>query len=135
MAHLELLHRSTSETILQACYAVYRERGFGFLEGLYKNSVAVEVSFLGMRVQREVPFQLFHRGQPVGLYRVDLLIEGCVLVEIKAQAGISDADERQLLNYLRASGIEVGLLFNFGPSPTFIRRVYSRAAQKFYEQH
>ena len=130
--HIELLHADISSRILTSCFEVYRIRGYGFLENIYKNSVAVELALRGSTVRREVPVEVNYKGQPVGTYRIDILVDSCVLLEVKTQNGIGDADVHQLMNYLRASGVHVGLLFNFGPKPAFARRVYSASTQTFF---
>lgn len=87
--------------------------------------MAVELRFRGLDVVREVPSEVVYRGVPVGFYRADMTVNECLLIEIKATKTITDADERQLLNYLKASRIEVGLLLHFGPKPSFRRLTYT----------
>jgi GxxExxY protein len=118
-----MLHETITSPILGAFYEIYRARGYGFLESVYSNSIAVELGIRGLSVKREVPAQVHWKGVPVGTYRMDLLVEGKVLVEVKTVERLTDAHKRQLVNYLKATGLEVGLLLNFGPEPQFIRRV------------
>jgi len=122
-----LLHGDISEKILGSFFQVYGDLGYGFLESPYKNALAIELTSRGLTVSREVPVEIHYRGLPVGSYRFDLLVAQCVLVEVKANNALFEADERQLLNYLRATNIEVGLLLNFGPKPSYKRLVYSNA--------
>lgn len=118
-----MMEEQLSSVVLRGFFSVYRERGHGFLEGVYSNSLAVELQHLGLKVQREVPVTVRHRGVDVGTYRIDLLVENRVLVEVKAQVNFGEADQRQLLNYLKATPYELGFLFNFGPRPAFLRRI------------
>jgi GxxExxY protein len=120
-----LLHATITEQILGAFFQVYRILGFGFLEAIYANALAVELGRRGLAIRREVPVEVHYEGVSVGTYRFDILVAGVVLIEIKASKALCEADERQLLNYLKASKTEVGLLLNFGPSPTHKRLVYS----------
>jgi GxxExxY protein len=121
-----LLEHQTTEQIIGAFFKVYRYFGFGFLESNYANAMEVELNRRGLRVAREVPVQVMYYGVAVGTYRFDMLVSGRVLVEVKAAERLSLTDERQLLNYLRATNMEVGLLLHFGPEPVFKRVVNSR---------
>jgi GxxExxY protein len=120
-----MLEFELSTQVLDCFFYVYRERGYGFLEKVYSNSLAAELEYRGVPVRREVPFELFHRGKPVGTYRVDLLVADRVLVEVKSTARLVDSDERQLLNCLKATPIEVRFLLHFGPQAKFLRKVLS----------
>jgi GxxExxY protein len=120
-----MLHSDVSGPALGAFHVVYKDLGFGFLESVYSNAMSVELRCRGLTVEREVPTEVIYRGVPVGLYRADMRVNDCLLVEIKATKTITDADERQLLNYLKASRIEVGLLLHFGPKPSFRRLIYT----------
>jgi GxxExxY protein len=95
------------------------------LEGSYANALAVELRSKGLSVRREVPIEVVYRGVPVGMYRVDLIVEESVLVEVKSTKTVSDADFRQVLNYLKATDLEVGFLLHFGPKPRFRRLIYT----------
>jgi GxxExxY protein len=121
-----LLHREITERILNSFYGVYDEHGYGFAEGVYSRSLVVELSSRGLKVAREVETIVMYKGVQVGVYRADLIVEGKVLVEVKTIETLSPADERQVLNYLKSTRLEVGLLLNFGPRPTFRRLVLSR---------
>ncbi|MGH7679820.1 MAG: GxxExxY protein [Gemmatimonadaceae bacterium] len=123
----ELLHAELTDKILGGCYAVYKVFGFGFLEAVYRNALAVELARLGLIVKKEVPVEILYLGVPVGTYRIDLLVNDKVIVESKTQKAITVADEKQLINYLKATPHEVGLVFNFGPEPKFQRMVYSNS--------
>jgi GxxExxY protein len=120
-----LLEAQLTGQIGGAFFDVYRELGFGFLEGAYANAFSVELRSRGLHVAREVPIEVVYRGVPVGTYRADMIVEGRVLVEVKAGKAVSEADERQLLNYLKASNCEVGMLLHFGPKPKIRRFIYT----------
>ena len=85
--------------------------------------MATELEYRGCRVERQTPFELHYRGKRVGRYRADLLVWNKVLIEVKSTRQLVEADERQLLNYLKATPIEVGFLLHFGPKPKFFRRI------------
>jgi GxxExxY protein len=120
-----LLHRDITDRILNSFYSVYREHGYGYAEGVYVRSLVVELQSRSMAVAREVETTVMYKGVEVGVYRADLIVEGKVLVEAKAITALTKADERQLLNYLKATRVDVGLLLNFGPDPSFRRLIHS----------
>lgn len=121
----KLLYRDLTERILNSCFTVYRALGHGFLESVYRNALCVELNQRGIAARREVPVEILYLGVPVGTYRIDILVDDKVIIEAKAQHRLTEADEKQLGNYLKATVQEVGLLFNFGPEPKFKRIVYS----------
>jgi GxxExxY protein len=123
MARIELLHGEITEVVIAGCFTVYNTLGYGFQESVYRNALAVELAFRGLRVQREVPVEVPYRGVRVGTFRVDLFVEDKVMVEAKTQTALTEVDSKQLTNYLSATAIEVGLLFNFGPKPKLQRMV------------
>ena len=116
-----------TEQIIGAFYEVYNELGSGFLESVYANSMQIALQERGLCVEQERPIQVWFRGRPVGDFRADLLVEGRVMVEGKALRALEPAHEAQLLNYLRATDVEVGLLMNFGPRAEFKRMVFSNS--------
>jgi GxxExxY protein len=120
-----LLHREITEQITGLFYDVYNELGRGYLESVYVSALVVALQQRGIRYRRETPLEVHFRGVPVGFVRADLLVEERVVVEVKAARVIDSAHEAQLLNYLRASSIDVGLLLNFGARPTFRRLAFS----------
>ena len=123
-----LLHKGTTGKIIEAFYYVYNELGYGFLKKVYENALVIVLKHYGCSVAQQVPVKVYFEGQLVGDYYADLVVNGCVIVELKAAESISEAHEAQLVNYLRATNMEVGLLLNFGPKPEFRRRVFSRAS-------
>jgi GxxExxY protein len=114
----DLLHRRITGHIIGLFFEVYNELGAGFLESVYVGALAIALEQSGLQHRREAALEVVFRGVPVGLFRADLVVEGKVVVEVKAGRTIDPAHESQLLNYLRASGLEVGLLLNFGPHPS-----------------
>jgi GxxExxY protein len=119
----KLLEKSLSGRVIGAFYKVYNTLGYGFLENVYTMALCMEFSKLGIAFQREVSVPVYYDGQVIGLYRADIVVEQRLLLEVKSCAAIGEADIRQLLNYLRATDLKVGLLLHFGPKPAFHRRV------------
>jgi GxxExxY protein len=122
-----ILHEPTTELILKAFYQVYNALGYGFLERVYAAATAHALRKLGLTAVRELPIRVEYDGITVGEYQADLVVNDAVLVEIKAARALAEEHEAQLLNYLRATRFEVGLLLNFGPEPQFQRRVFQNA--------
>ena len=122
----EVLHSEITNEIIGAMFDVHDSLGCGFLESVYANALAVDLRARGVRVERHVAFDIVYRGVEVGRYVADLVVERKVVVETKVARGIDPAHRAQLLNYLRASGLEVGLVVNFGISAQFRRVVFTR---------
>ncbi len=110
-------HTELTELVIGAFYEVYKELGIGFLEKVYQEAMMLVLRNKGIEVQCKVPIPVWFRGCKIGNYEADLLVAGVVLVELKAGKALDPSHEAQLLNYLRATEIEVGLLLNFGPRP------------------
>jgi len=120
-----LKHRDVTDKILHAFFkVVYPELGYGFLEKVYENAMGIALRTLGLKVQQQEKIAVYFKGKLVGEYCADLLVENAVLVELKAASRITDDNVAQLLNYLRATPYEVGLLLNFGPKPDFRRKAF-----------
>jgi GxxExxY protein len=109
---------------LSAFYAVYNRLGSGFLEKVYENALIIELEERGLRVQPQAQIDVLYRGRVVGVYYADLLVDDCIILELKAVEKLLPAHHAQLLNYLKATRIEVGLLLNFGPEPEFKRKIH-----------
>ena len=122
-----MLHAELTRRILRAYYEVHWELGCGFLEAVYCRALAVALSDSGVRFDREPPIEVRFRGRPIARFRADFIVEDRVLLEVKACRQIEAAHTAQLLNYLRATEVEVGLLLNFGPRPEFRRLVFDTA--------
>lgn len=119
-----LKHKDLTEAVIGAFYGVYNALGYGFLEKVYENALLIELGNLGISVIAQHPIQVFYDGKVVGEYFADLLVEDCIIVEIKAAKILGPEHEAQLLNYLKATKIETGLLVNFGPTPEVKRRAF-----------
>lgn len=122
----DLLHGDITGEIISGFYAVYNELGYGFAESVYVRALAIELFQRRMNVAREVPVTVYYRGVTVGTYRADLLVAETVVVEVKAGEQPAEHDRVQLINYLRASGKEVGLLLHFGPRAVLKRVIHTR---------
>lgn len=125
-----LLLKDRTETLIGLFYEVYNGLGPGFLESVYTNALQVCLRRAGIRAEAEKPLQVWFQGQLVGEFRADLVVDDSVIIEVKAARRLDPAHEAQLLNYLRATDIEVGLLFNFGPKAEFKRLVFSSSHKK-----
>lgn len=119
-----MLHEDLTEKIIGIFYEVYNTLGCGFLEKVYENALAIEFERSGLKFEKQVEVGVLYKEKNVGNYVADFIIEGKIIVEIKANSGIGTSDEAQLINYLKATEIEVGLLLNFGKSAEFKRRVF-----------
>lgn len=129
---VELKHKDVTEKILHAFYKiVYPQPGYGFLEKAYENAMLIALTSLGLRVEPQVSILAYFQRQVVGEYFADLLVNDVVIVELKAVSKLLPEHEAQLLNYLRATPYEVGLLLNFGPKPDFKRRAYENQRKTF----
>ncbi len=125
-----MLHEEITGAIIESFYAVYNALGYGFLEKVYENAMAHELRKRGFTVQQQMPIQVYYDGLMVGEYFADLVVDGKVIVELKAADGLRPEFEAQLLNYLRATEIEVGLVLNFGLQPDFMRRIFTNDRKK-----
>jgi GxxExxY protein len=119
-----LKHRDLTGVIIGVFFEVYNELGHGFLESVYEKAFELALTARGFRVTRQFEVPVWFRGHKVGDFSADMLVQEQVLVELKACRGLDVAHEAQLLNYLRATQIEVGLLFNFGLKPQFKRLAF-----------
>lgn len=122
-----LIYGDISGAILGAFYAVHSELGSGFLEAVYANALTVLLQRARLKVERQVRFAIEFHGQLIGNYRADLVVESRIVVEIKAGRCIIQQHTAQLLNYLRASRLKVGLLLNFGETAEFKRVVWTKS--------
>lgn len=120
-----MLHKETTNKIIKAFYNVYNTLGYGFLEKVYENAMLIELRSLGLSVDKQIPIKVFFKGQQVGEYYADLIVEDKVIVELKAAESLCEEHEFQLINYLKATNIEVGLLLNFGKNPQFTRKIFT----------
>lgn len=120
-----LLHRGITEAILKVYFDVYNELGSGFLEKVYQNAMYFELKDKGFKVEAQKQIKVYFKKQLVGEYFSDLLVEDKVIVELKATKMLMNVHMAQIMNYLKATEIEVGLLLNFGEEPEFKRVIYT----------
>jgi len=119
-----LKHSDTTGAIIKSFYTVYNSLGYGFLEKVYENALVIELLELGLTVEQQKPITVFYKDQLVGEYFADLVVSNTVIVELKTATALSHSHEAQLLNYLRATDIEVGLLLNFGQTAEYKRKIF-----------
>ena len=124
---MDFKHADITELIIKVFYKVYNHFGYGFLEKVYRNSLAIELRKLKLEVVTEARIAVYYDGEVVGEYFADLLVAGAVIVEIKAVRRLLEEHEAQLLNYLKATPYEVGLLLNFGPKPEIKRKAFDNS--------
>lgn len=124
-----MLEERITHQIISALYYVYDRLGYGFLESVYQRSLTHVLRKRGLLVECELGVDVVFEGITVGQFRADMVVERAVVAEIKANRSICDADWKQLLNYLRATNLEVGLLCNFGPKAAFKRLIYSNTTK------
>jgi len=125
-------HSEITEQIIAAFYAVYNTLGYGFLEKVFENALVIELRRRGLRVVQQMPITVYYTGEVVGEYFADLLVADLVIVEIKAVKALLVEHEAQLLNYLKATPYEVGLLLNFGPKPEHKRRAFENTRKEWW---
>lgn len=127
---MNLLHKNLTDQIIKTFFDVYNELGSGFLEKVYQNAFYLELKNRGFNVEAQKQIKVHYKNQQVGVYYADLIINKSVILELKATDSILEIFEYQLINYLKASNIEIGLLFNFGLMPEFRRKVFSNKRKK-----
>ena len=128
--HDGLFERELSHRIVGAFYDVYNALGYGFLEPVYRKALARELTTRGFHVATEVPAEVRYDGEVVGQFRADILVESRIVLELKASRTLASADEMQVLNYLRATDLELGILLHFGPKPAFRRFVSTNSPSR-----
>ena len=117
-------YKELTEKIISIFYRVYNKLGYGFLEKVYENAMMIEFKRYDILAVSQYSIKVFYEGKIVGEYFTDILIDDKVIVEIKAMRSLASENEAQLLNYLKATDKEVGLLLNFGPKPEIKRKVF-----------
>jgi GxxExxY protein len=127
---MELLHKDITDKILKAFYKVYNELGFGFLEKVYENAMILELRSMQLNCMKQKPIKVHYEGNVVGDYFADIIVENNVILELKAAEGVAEEHELQLINYLKSTDIEVGLLLNFGKKPEFKRKIFTNDKKK-----
>jgi len=129
--NMELLNKELTEKILKVFFNVYNELGYGFLEKVYQNSLYIELTANGFKVEAQKKITVYYKGFEVGEYYADLVVDDLVILELKAVDYLVKEFESQLINYLRGTNMEVGLLLNFGKKPEFVRKVYENSRNKW----
>ncbi len=124
--NMTLQHEKITSEIIRAFYEVYNTLGYGFLEKVYENALKYELDMTGLKVVTQMPIEVKYKGVHVGEYFADMCVEDKIVVELKSAERLSRAHEAQLLNYLKGTEIEVGLLLNFGMQPEFARKILTR---------
>jgi len=125
-----LKHRALTQKIIGVFYEVYNELGHGFLESVYETAFGMALTSNGLSVLTQIEVPVWFRGKKIGDFTADMLVDKCVLLELKAGRALDRSHEAQLLNYLRATQIEVGMLFNFGLKPEFKRMVFDNSRKQ-----
>ena len=126
----KLMHVELTEKIIGCFYDVFNELGYGFLESVYHEAMLIALRSVGLSVESKVKIPVHFRGKQVGYFEADCVVERKVVLEFKAADSIATPHESQLLNYLKATAIEIGLLMNFGPKPVFKRFLFDNERKR-----
>lgn len=127
---MQFKYQDITEKIIRAFYNVYNTLGYGFLEKVYENALMLQLKLMNLQCEKQKQIKVFYKSHIVGEYFADIIVENKVIIEIKAAEGIIEEHENQLLNYLKATEIEVGLLLNFGKKPQFKRQIFENEYKK-----
>jgi GxxExxY protein len=127
---MELQCKELTDIILKSFYRVYNELGYGFLEKVYQKALLIELQHNGLKCESQRQVKVYYFGQEVGEYYPDLVVNSTIILELKAADGLVIENEYQLINYLKATEIEIGLLLNFGRKPEFRRKVFSNERKR-----
>ena len=117
-------HQNLTEDIIKIFYKVYNTLGYGFLEKIYENAMMIEFRKAGIPAESQVPIKVTYEDEIVGEHTADIVVDNKVIIELKASKKLAEEHHAQLLNYLKATDMEVGLLLNFGPKPEISRKVF-----------
>ncbi len=123
-------YKELTEKIIEYFYKVYNRLGYGFLEKVYENALIIELKKAGINALPQTPITVIYQDEVVGEYFADILVDNKVIVEIKAVRSLVPEHEAQLLNYLKATNVEVGMLLNFGPQPELRRKAFDNTKKK-----
>jgi GxxExxY protein len=129
---VNLKYKDVTDIILKSFYEVYNELGDGFLESVYENALYIVLSGHGLTVEKQKNISVNFRGNVVGDFKADLIVNGNIIIELKAVRTLDPAHEAQLINYLKATDLEVGLLLNFGRKPQFKRFIFNNKRKEQY---
>jgi GxxExxY protein len=127
---MDLLHKEITEKLIKCYYKVYNTLGYGFLEKVYENAFALELQQNGLDVKCQFPIKVYYENKIVGEYYADIIVNNLIIIELKASTCLLEEHECQLINYLRATEIELGLLLNFGKEAEYKRKVFMNKYKK-----
>ena len=127
---VNLFHADTTSLVLKAFYEVYNELGYGFLESVYDECLAIALAEAGLAHRRQVSIPVVFRGIPAAFFKADFILQDEIVLELKSAQSIEKVHVSQLLNYLRASDLELGFILNFGPKPQFRRLAFSNTRKR-----
>ena len=128
---MDLLHKALTDKIIQVFYKVYLELGYGFLEKIYHNAMLIELNSQGLECQSQQKINVYYQGKEIGEYYSDITVNGLIILELKSSEVLVVANEIQLINYLRATQFEIGLLLNFGKKPEIRRKIFTNDRKRF----
>jgi len=120
-----MIHQENTSEIIKCFYKVYNTLGFGFLEKVYENALYLEMKNQGLSCSKQVPITVFYKEIAVGEYYADIIVENKIILELKAAETLVEEHELQLINYLKATNLEIGLLLNFGKEPQIRRKIFT----------
>ena len=121
----QYLHKELTSKIINCFYTVYNTLGYGFLEKVYENSLMIELLNNSLQVEKQKPIKVYYDNQLVGEYFADLVVNDQIIIELKASESLCEEHEYQLINYLKATNFELGLLLNFGKKPEIRRKIFT----------
>lgn len=124
------LHQELTDQVIKAFYKVYNTLGFGFLERVYQNALFIELRNLGLQCETQKQIKVNYEGYEVGIYYPDIIVNDLLILELKAAESVVEEHELQLINYLKATEIEIGLLLNFGKKPEIRRKIFTNDKKK-----
>lgn len=122
---MKYMHNDKTERIIKCFYEVYNTLGYGFLEKVYENALFKELISNGFKCEKQKKIKVYYKREEVGEYFADILVDDIIILELKASESICQEHEYQLINYLKATNIELGLLLNFGSKPEIRRKVFT----------
>jgi GxxExxY protein len=122
---METLHKELTDAIIGRFYHVYNKLGYGFSEKVYENALCIALRKVGLKAEKQNKIEVYYEDELVGDYKADIIVNDCVILELKAATLVVGEHEAQLMNYLKATKIEVGYILNFGPKPQFSRRIFT----------
>lgn len=128
---MSYLYSDITEQIIKIFYKVYNTLGYGFLEKVYENAMFYELDKNGFFSEKQKRLDVFYEDQKVGVYFPDTIVDGKIIIELKASETLAEANEFQLINYLKATDIELGLLLNFGKTPEIKRKIFLNENKKY----